>query len=234
MLMTHMNRARFKAIEEARGFILRDDANSGTALLVTPEILDSFNHRLPKVIKSPIVFMDFNKEKPLLIPKCQYQSDVYISQSIVHGLCAKGFGGDLILSNSEMHLKKDMPVPKGIVKMDSETFTNYRLWRRLSELKSNSIIKLTDIESLRKELVSVYKKAPKMSLTGYLDWANIPWDKDGSRILIKEDLYLHGPYPYDFPEELSIEGDLLIFDEAAYDLPKKLTLTGEISIRGTL
>jgi len=205
------------------------------SIIITPMILDRMEYKLPENIYGDIVFVDFNVDHPLYIPKhVTFHGDVVISQSILKGIADANFKKDLYLHDVDLDFKHPPSKVAGRIFMSKEFFEDYRKLRLSYRSIPNRTIIVQDDAVLRKKVDNLYHQAKPLSFNKVVDHFSLKTEITDSEYLIQGDVYLHGPYPYNFPKQLVIQGNLIVFEEAAYQYPDELVVEGVFDIRGSL
>lgn len=205
------------------------------SLIITPTILERLAYKLPENIYADIVFVDFNVDYPLYIPKhVTFHGDVVISQTILKGIADANFKKDLYLHDVELDFKHPPSTVAGRIFMSSDFFEDYRKLRTEYRAIPNRTLIVQEESLLRKKVDDLYHHAKPISFNTVVDHFSLSVQITEDEYLIQGDIYLHGPYPYQFPKQLVIQGDLVVFEEAAYQYPDELVVEGLFDIRGSL
>lgn len=204
-------------------------------LIINPMILEAADHKLPEHIYTDVIFVDFNKDHPLAIPKgVVFHGDVVISQSILRGIASNTFKKDLYIHDTDFDFNHAPSRVDGRILMSESTFEEYQSLRKKVKSIENRTIALMGESALRTKVESLYHDAEPLPFDKVVEHFDLDIQITSKEYLIQGSVYLHGPYPYQWPDNLVIKGDLIVFEEASYQYPTSMVVEGSFDIRGSL
>lgn len=203
--------------------------------IITPALFKVLNYSV-RDIHGPVIFMGFDCIEPLVIPiHTHIHGDVWFVNCVIRG------GKDMVVEGRMHFLMSEFVTEPHRYElhsidswtMDHNSWLKYRASRQRQRILGSRGIRLYTDEEQEQRFKAVFHSLPHVDAVPYLEElpsCDLLQNKKDTGYRVEGDVLLCGPYPFAFPDNMTIEGDLILKDHYDQCFPEDLVVQGNISV----
>lgn len=219
---------------EAQDALIKTLAQSPptTRLVITPDLLKRSHFRVASPLDT-VFFVGFDRQMPLRIPKnLHVKEDLWIISSIVEYAGTCRVSGNVNFFNTDLMLLEDFDYVAELRVFDPESLNSHITGRGYHRNPANMIAKRYTSVEQRRRMLAAFDAVPKIDFLQYVKnvrSVKLSENTDGS-YTVTGTLALPGPYEFNIPEGVTLNGDLFFFDTINQRLPNSFVVTGMVDM----